>query len=88
MVHMPRPLSIVVTVGTTNIPFPELITWAERHCQEHSVFVQHGSYNPPKRNLTAYANFLPYVEMVEKLKSADIIIAHAGIPDILILPSA
>ena len=76
---MSRPMSIVVTVGTTRTPFPELFEWVETHCQQHTVFVQHGPYNPPQRHLTSYVEFLPHAELLEKMKAADIIIAHGGI---------
>lgn len=77
--NMSRPMSIVVTVGTTRTPFPELFEWVETHCQQHTVFVQHGPYNPPRRHLTSYVEFLPHAQLLEKMKAADIIIAHGGI---------
>jgi SAM-dependent methyltransferase/UDP-N-acetylglucosamine transferase subunit ALG13 len=69
-------MKILVTVGMSERPFDRLIEAIAPLCVEHDVFVQTGTSKlaPP----CAHSPFIPYPEMIERIRAVDIVITHAG----------
>ncbi|RBP14142.1 methyltransferase family protein [Roseiarcus fermentans] len=69
-------MKILVTVGMSEWPFDRLIEAIAPLCAEHDVFAQTGTSKraPP----CAHSPFIPYPEMIERIRAADIVITHAG----------
>ncbi len=72
---------IFVTVGTDQHPFDRLVKeidlLREKGIIEEKVFIQRGSSRfTPK--FCKYSDFLPYDQMIEKMKEARIVITHGG----------
>lgn len=67
---------ILVTVGMGPWPFDRLIKAIIPLCAEHEVFAQAGtsSVRPP----CPHSPFVPFSELDSLIKSADVIITHAG----------
>jgi len=69
-------MNIFVTVGMSSWPFDRLIRAIEPLCHDHQVFVQTGTstVTPP----CPHAPFVTYPEFLDQIRSADLIITHAG----------
>jgi SAM-dependent methyltransferase/UDP-N-acetylglucosamine transferase subunit ALG13 len=69
-------MEILVTVGMSAWPFDRLIRAILPLCAEHHVFAQTGTSKiiPP----CPHAPFVPYAELVERIRAADVVITHAG----------
>lgn len=69
-------MNILVTVGMSAWPFDRLIRAIVPLCAEHDVFAQTGTSKivPP----CPHAPFVPYAEMTERIRAADVVITHAG----------
>jgi SAM-dependent methyltransferase/UDP-N-acetylglucosamine transferase subunit ALG13 len=69
-------MNVLVTVGMGAWPFDRLIRAIIPLCAEHRVFAQTGTSKivPP----CPYAPFLPYADMIERIRAADVVITHAG----------
>ncbi|MEW6102050.1 MAG: glycosyltransferase [Candidatus Omnitrophota bacterium] len=78
---------IFVTVGTEKFPFDRLLKALDeaavsgRLCND--IFAQTGSSNYKPKSF-AFRDFLDFNEMVENIKRADIVIAHAGVGSTLL----
>lgn len=69
-------MNILVTVGMGPWPFDRLLTAVRPLCTDFEVFAQVG---PSSVELPfAHADYLPYDALVQRMKSADVIITHAG----------
>ena len=73
---------IFVTVGTHHDPFGRLID-ALAGLPADELVVQHGHSPAPARAREAVA-FLPFEELVERIRAADVVITHAGVGSILL----
>jgi UDP-N-acetylglucosamine transferase subunit ALG13 len=72
---------LFVTVGTDHHPFTRLITWIQRWLddggdQRVRVLIQHGA--TPVENGPGRVRQLDYQELQETLRSASVVITHAG----------
>ena len=77
---------IFVTVGTEKFAFNRLVCAIDNFARDgkiKDVFVQTGcaTYKPKS---VLYKNFLDFNEMQSKIKSADIVISHAGVGSVLL----
>jgi SAM-dependent methyltransferase/UDP-N-acetylglucosamine transferase subunit ALG13 len=71
-----RSLDVVVTVGMGRWPFDRLVSAIEPLCAEHRVFAQTGT-STIKLSCEQY-DFVPYPELLDRMKQADVVITHAG----------
>src|SRR5215468_8253051 len=69
-------MNVLVTVGMGAWPFDRLIRAIIPLCAVHRVFVQTGTSRiaPP----CPHAPFLPYADLIERIRAADVVITHAG----------
>src|SRR5215470_12638431 len=69
-------MNVLVTVGMGAWPFDRLIRAIIPLCAEHRVFAQTGTSKivPP----CPHAPFLPYADLIERIRAADVVITHAG----------
>jgi SAM-dependent methyltransferase len=69
-------MDILVTVGMGAWPFDRLIRAIAPLCAEHRVFAQTGTSKvvPP----CPHAPFVPFRELIERIRAADVVITHAG----------
>jgi UDP-N-acetylglucosamine transferase subunit ALG13 len=72
---------IFVTVGSIHFPFARLVDVAGR--LEGEVVVQHGPA-PPPRGVSRAVPFLPFDEMAEYMRRADVVVTHAGVGSIVL----
>ena len=77
---------IFVTVGTHQQPFERLIKGLSGLPADELV-VQHGSVAPPA-GVRHVAAFMPFPEVLEHLRRADVVITHAGVGSILCATNA
>lgn len=73
---------IFVTVGTNEAPFDRLLSALEAGVGEEELVVQHG----PSRIRPAGATcveFLAYDELVDAVRKARVVVAHAGVGSIM-----
>ena len=75
------PRTILVTVGTHQQPFDRLMRGLESLPPEQLV-VQHGPARPPAGTRVAVP-VMPFPELLEHLRRADVVITHAGVGSIL-----
>lgn len=73
---------IFVTLGTHHDPFPRLID-ALAELPPGDLVVQHG-YSPPPHAAAEAVDFLPFADMVERIRAADAVVTHAGVGSILL----
>lgn len=73
---------ILVTLGTQNQPFTRLLELIENSDIKDEIIVQAGNtkFKSPKMKIFDY---IPYEEMTELIKKADLIITHGGTGSIL-----
>ena len=69
-------MDILVTVGMSSWPFDRLLRAIVPLCHKHQVFAQFGMSKvmPP----CAGAPYVPYDELMERVRAADVVITHAG----------
>jgi SAM-dependent methyltransferase len=69
-------MDVLVTVGMGAWPFDRLIRAIIPLCAEHSVFAQTGTSKvvPP----CPHAPFVPYADLIERIRVADVVVTHAG----------
>ena len=72
---------IFVTLGTHHDPFPRLIEGLQALDADELV-VQYG-HSPAPLHASEAMQFLPFVDLVEQLESADAVVTHAGVGSIL-----
>ncbi len=77
---------IFVTVGTHQQPFERLIRGLAALPADELV-VQHGSAPPPP-GVRHAVRFMPFPEVLEHLRRADVVITHAGVGSILCATNA
>jgi len=72
---------IFVTVGTDQHPFNRLIkkvdSLQEKGMLDEDIFIQTG-YSDYKPQFCQHAEFLPFEQMLEKIREARIVITHGG----------
>lgn len=73
---------IFVTLGTHHDPFSRLIDGLDA-LPAADLIVQYGHSLPP-REASSTADFLPFADMVERIRRADAVITHAGVGSILL----
>ena len=77
---------IFVTVGTQRQPFTrlfnELVRLVDDNQLQDEIVCQTGTYELNHHKIKSF-NYLPYSEMVDYIKNADIIISHGGTGSIL-----
>ena len=68
--------SVFVTVGMGPWPFDRLIAAIAPLCADHEVVAQTGTstVRPP----CPHAPFMPYDELLQRLRAADVVVTHAG----------
>ena len=68
--------SVFVTVGMGPWPFDRLIAAIAPLCADHEVVAQTGTstVRPP----CPHAPFMPYDQLLERLRAADVVVTHAG----------
>jgi len=77
---------IFVTVGTEQFPFDRLLRIMDNAVRggeiRQDVFAQIGTarYEPAS---FSWCRFLPYAEMAERIRRADIVVSHAGVGSFL-----
>jgi UDP-N-acetylglucosamine transferase subunit ALG13 len=69
-------LNVVVTVGMGPYPFDRLITAVDSIVDECTVFVQVGTSSIAPR--CENRPFVPFAELDHRMRSADVVITHAG----------
>lgn len=69
-------MDILVTVGMGPWPFDRLLRAIAPLCTDHHVFAQTGTsrVTPP----CEHAPYVPYPELMDRLRSADVVVTHAG----------
>ena len=72
---------IFITLGTHHDPFPRLIDGL-RGLRADELVVQYG-HSPAPLHASNAAQFLPFVELVEHIRTADAVVTHAGVGSIL-----
>ena len=72
---------IFVTLGTHHDPFPRLIDGL-RALDAGDLVVQYG-HSPAPLHASETMQFLPFVDLVQRLESADAVVTHAGVGSIL-----
>ncbi len=78
---------IFVTVGTNEAPFDRLLEALDALPPDMSLFVQCGaSLLRPSR--AQCVEFLPYDEVLEAMRTADVVVTHAGVGSVLTALSA
>jgi UDP-N-acetylglucosamine transferase subunit ALG13 len=73
---------IFATLGTHHDPFPRLIRALEA-LPSAALVVQHGHSGAPS-GASRSVSFLPFAEMIEHIRNADVVITHAGVGSILL----
>ncbi len=73
---------IFVIVGTHHDPFPRLINGLSALPPDDLV-VQYG-HSPAPRAAAEVIDFLPFADMVERIRAADVVVTHAGVGSILL----
>jgi UDP-N-acetylglucosamine transferase subunit ALG13 len=68
--------SVFVTVGMGPWPFDRLIAAIAPLCADHEVAAQTGTstVRPP----CPHAPFMPYDQLLQRLRAADVVVTHAG----------
>jgi SAM-dependent methyltransferase/UDP-N-acetylglucosamine transferase subunit ALG13 len=69
-------VDIFVTVGMSPWPFDRLLRGVAPLCMRHRVFAQTGT--SPFRLPCAQRPYVPYTELLERIRTADVVITHAG----------
>lgn len=73
---------IVVTVGTNEARFDRLLAWLEPPPGE-PVLVQHGP-SPVRVPGAEHVDFLPFEDLVARLRGARAVVTHAGVGSIMV----
>lgn len=69
-------MDVLVTVGMSARPFDRLLHALLPVCARHRVFAQTGTSQV--RLPCSQAPFLPYPELLERIRAADVVVTHAG----------
>jgi UDP-N-acetylglucosamine transferase subunit ALG13 len=72
---------VFVTVGSIHFPFARLVEAAGR--LDYDVVIQHGTAEPPP-GVQRAVPFLPFGEVVEYMRAADVVVTHAGVGSIVV----
>ncbi len=72
---------IFVTVGTHHQPFERLLNALDA-LDGHDLVVQYGAADPPPGAARAEA-YMPFNEMLDCFREADVVVTHAGVGSIL-----
>ena len=73
---------IFVTLGTHHDPFPRLVGALDA-LPAGELVVQHG-HSPRPEHAAETVDFLPFADMIERIRAADVVITHAGVGSILL----
>ena len=73
---------ILVTLGTQNQPFTRLLELIEKSDIKDEIIVQAGNTKFKSQKMKIF-DYIPYEEMTELIKKADLIITHGGTGSIL-----
>jgi exopolysaccharide biosynthesis glucuronosyltransferase PssE len=74
---------IFVTVGTNEARFDRLLEAVATLPGSHKIVVQHGSSSVQPANAAQCFEFLPFDDLVGKMRSARVVVTHAGIGSIM-----
>jgi len=79
---------IFVTVGTHEQPFDRLVKEVDRlkgeKLVENDIFIQTG-YSAYQPQFCRYKDFIPFQEMMERMREADLVITHGGTGSIMLV---
>jgi UDP-N-acetylglucosamine transferase subunit ALG13 len=73
---------IFVTVGTNETPFDRLVRAVDA-LDRDDVFVQYGS-SAVRPTRAQGVDFLPFEDLVERVRAADVVVTHAGAGSVLV----
>jgi UDP-N-acetylglucosamine transferase subunit ALG13 len=74
---------IVVTTGTNEWAFDRLVRAAAALGGDEELFVQYGSSSEP-HGRGEWVDFLPFDELEERMRTARVVVSHAGIGSIML----
>lgn len=74
---------IFVTVGTNEAPFDRLLEAVQAVTASEEIVVQHGSSAIRPANAARSYDFLPFDDLVAEMRSARVVVTHAGIGSIM-----
>jgi UDP-N-acetylglucosamine transferase subunit ALG13 len=74
---------IFVTVGTNEAPFDRLLESIDRLQCDEELVVQHGASLVRPRGAVCI-DFLPFDELVDRVRSARVVVTHAGVGSVLV----
>ena len=75
---------IFVTVGTNEARFDRLLAAVAELGFDEEVLIQHGHSSPICPTGADLVDFLPFEEMVKKIRSARTVVTHAGVGTIMV----
>jgi UDP-N-acetylglucosamine transferase subunit ALG13 len=78
---------ILVTVGTNEARFDRIIRAVEPLAAEEELFVQHGP-SPVRPEGATCVDYLPFDELVERMRTARVVVTHAGVGSVISALSA
>jgi UDP-N-acetylglucosamine transferase subunit ALG13 len=74
---------ILVTVGTNEAPFDRLLETVATLPERLEIVVQYGSSLVRPANAAVIYEFLPFDDLMERMRSARVVVMHAGIGSIM-----
>lgn len=75
---------IFVTVGTNEARFDRLLRALAELPIDEQLVVQHGHSSPIRRPNAELVDFLPFERMGETIRSARVVVTHAGVGSIMV----
>ena len=75
---------IFVTVGTNEARFDRLLRTVAELETDEPVVIQHGHSTPIARPNSEIVDFLPFETMVETVRSARVVVTHAGVGSVMV----
>lgn len=74
---------IFVTVGTNEAPFDRLLEAVATLPEGSEIVVQYGSSSVRPANAAVSYEFLPFDDLLQRMRSARVVVTHAGIGSIM-----
>ena len=75
---------IFVTVGTNEARFERLLRAVAELSTDEGFVIQHGHSSPVRRPNCELVDFLPFETMVETMRSARVVVTHAGVGSVMV----